>query len=48
MQPVKAEKEISTLQSGTQRVGDRWKPDVSAEAEWTPEPRVEGYLKVSV
>jgi len=48
MQAVKAEKETSTLQSGTQRVGVRWKPDVSVEAEWTPKPQAKGYVKVSV
>jgi len=47
MQTVKAGKEISTLQSGAQRVGVRWKPDASAEVEWTPEPQAEGYVKVS-
>jgi len=38
---AKAENEISTLQSGTQRVGGRCEPDVSAGAEWTREPQTE-------
>jgi len=38
---VKAAKEKSTLQAGSQRVGERWEPDISAEGEWALELQTE-------
>ena len=43
---LKAANESSTLQSGAQRVGGRWKPDAGAEAEWTRELQAERHRKV--